>query len=161
MKIKYILNETLFTNSENLDRHWEKHVLKQDEPFNSLDPKFPNMTKDQYDKFADELSNMTAWTSKDINNPDIPVIGFVLKDGRRVKFLKHCRYWVLSKFPEEVIYVDDDKKGHETISYMLCKPDKIIRELRNFASELPENIKDKTTEESSDYIEGKIEEREE
>jgi hypothetical protein len=50
------------------------------------------MTKDQYDKFADELSNMSAGSSKDINNPDVPVIGFILKNGRRVKFLKHCRY---------------------------------------------------------------------
>jgi hypothetical protein len=44
---------------------------------------------------------------------------------------------------------------------MLCKPDKIVRELRNFASELPENMREKTTEENSDYIEEKREEREE
>lgn len=133
------LFEATFTNPANLDRHYNQHVLKDGEEFNPDDPKFKPISKEEYARRAQELSETKAYPSDD-RDPSHTVIGFVLKDGRCVKFRKRCSDYPTERYCEEVIYVDDENKGHEIISYLVGRPGKIFREKKNFLSELPENI---------------------
>ena len=50
-----LLFEATFTNPANLQRHYEKHVLKPGEKFNPRDPKFPYMTIKEYAKRAEDF----------------------------------------------------------------------------------------------------------
>lgn len=134
---EYLL-ETTFANKRNLEKHYKDHVLEIGERFNPDNPKFPHMSMEQYDFLADELSNEKAGLSTD-RDPSTHVIGFVLKDGRSVKFRKRSQFYPRERFSELVIYVDDELRGHETISYMLGRPGKIFRMLQQYQSELPEN----------------------
>lgn len=99
MKLKQIkdtyLGETFFIPSK-LDGHYEKHVAKDwmDFIFNKnseelLDP----MTKEEYDKYGDELSKQAIRTS-DINSSD-RYIGFVEKTGEVVKYDKAAHTMVI------------------------------------------------------------------
>lgn len=60
-----LLFEATFTNLANLERHYEKHVLKPGEKFNPRDPKFLYMTIKEYAKRAEDFSNEKAGDSED------------------------------------------------------------------------------------------------
>lgn len=134
-----LLFEATFVNPVNLQKHYDKHVLKQGEEFNPDDPKFPYMSIEEYAKRAEDFSNERAGNSEDrishtigwINNR--PGWNF----PRIVKFRKSSR--LHKGFGEMVAYVDSPQSGTEVIQYMLTRPGKIFREKKYKISELPEN----------------------
>ena len=135
------LFEATFTNPENLKRHYHQHVLQDGEKFDPMDPKYPSsMTIEEYAKEAKELSEAEAGDSE---NRESHIIGFQIGNGRRVKFRKRTNQFEhnpeLARFCDMVMYVDDEERGTEVISYMLGRPGKIFRMKQQFVSELPEN----------------------
>ena len=68
--------------------------------------KLPNMTPEEYNNLADELSSAKA--SK-INDRNARIIGYVADNGKTVKYDRLTSY--------VVAYVDDDIKGHEAVSF--------------------------------------------
>lgn len=138
------LFEATFRNPANLERHYEKHVLKPGEKFNPRDPKFPYMTIKEYAKRAEDFSNEKAGDSEDRVSHTIGWISDKKewKFPRIVKFRKSSR--LHKGFGEMVAYVDSPESGTEVIQYMLTRPGKIFREKPYMISELPENIKDET-----------------
>lgn len=137
----YLLEAT-FLNKDNLAAHYDSHVLKVGEKFDPKNPKFPHMSIEEYEKRAIELSEMDAGKSDD-TNPKTKVVGFMLNDGRCVKFRKRCPFFITDRYCEVVIYVDDEIHGHEVITYMVGRPGKLKRVKENqYAGELPENIKE-------------------
>lgn len=143
------LNEVTFTNAENLNRHYNDHVLKDGEKLDPENPKFPPMTKEEYAKRAKELSEAEAGLSSDRVSH---IIGFKINKHakkhnedepfRNVKIRKRCQFYPHDRFCEEVIYVDDDIQGREIITYFVGRRGKINRELKSYCGELDEN-KDK------------------
>ncbi len=130
------LLEATFLNAANLDRHYQKHVLQPGEVFNPDDPKFPHMSKEDYANRAETLSLVPAGDSEDRSSH---IIGFEIEDGRRVKIHKRSPFYPRDRFCEVVMYVEDENRGTEIISYMLGRPGKLFRLKQHFVKELPEN----------------------
>ena len=119
-----LLLEATWRNQANLQRHFEKQVLKDGEKFNPDDPKFaPNMTIDDYRQEAEKLSTAKADKSvykiyeQDIegNKYDVPkrspnlasnIIGWELlpqpgREGRMPRKIKVSKYINPKFFPPE------------------------------------------------------------
>ena len=107
------LVEVYFT-PRNRERHYNSHVISDaDGPF-----KMTEMTIEEYDQLADDLSSAPA--SK-LNDRSARIIGYITKSGRTVK---HDKETLLT-----VVYVDDDIKGHEAISLYKQPTGKFFRKL--------------------------------
>lgn len=61
---EFLLKAT-FKNPINLQKHYDKHVLKPNEKFDPNDPKFPYMSLKEYAKRAEDFSNEPAGDSED------------------------------------------------------------------------------------------------
>lgn len=151
--IEEILDESTWNNSHSLENHFDRHVLKQGEKFDSNDPKFnSNMTIDDYKSEAESLTRAPAGKHDD---KTASVIGFKLKPiryqdvGRSERYVKIKRFVTPKYFPQEakdgtryreaVIYVDNDGDD-DIISYMIIKPSRFFQYVNYlFDEELPEN----------------------
>lgn len=130
------LLEVTFENRFNLERHYADHVLRPNERFNPENPKFSYMSIEEYARRAEELSNADAGKSDSREN----IVGFITERNGIERIIKYKKYSSRRGFGEEVIYVDDEEKGHEIITYMMTRPGKLYRERKNFKRELPENV---------------------
>ena len=137
-----LLLEATFKNPINLQKHYDKHVLKPGEVFNPDDPKFPYMDIKEYAKRAEDFSNEPAGDSEDRVSH---TIGWI-SSRPEWKFPRIVKFRISSRlhkgFGEMIAYVDSDISGTEVIQYMLTRPGKIFREKKYMISELPENITD-------------------
>lgn len=118
MKFKYnysILDEVFF-KPKNLDIHYNKHVLSNEDGL----LKIQYMSKDAYNNLADRLSTADA---KPITDTTANIIGYVTKTDRIVK---HNKFNKLT-----IVYVDDDIRGHEVISLYKQPTEKFFRKLNN------------------------------
>ena len=130
------LTEATFDNIDNLRNHYKRHVLKYKEPFDENDPKFPFMTMNEYRDRAENLSLEPAGTSEDRQSH---VIGFYVKDNRKVKVKKRSNFFPDKRFCEVVVYVtDDDTNKDAIISYYLGRFNKIYSLKQNFTKQLDE-----------------------
>ena len=120
MKFKLIedLDEVYFTD-KNLKVHYDKHVISDKDG----NLKLPNMTTDEYNKLADELSSKEA---SRINNKEARIIGYVADNGKIVKYDRLTNY--------VVAYVDDDAKGHEAASFYKQPIYKFFKKLNDKSS---------------------------
>ena len=120
MKFKLIedLDEVYFTD-KNLKVHYDRHVVSDKDG----NLKLPNMTTDEYNKLADELSSKEAGR---INNKEARIIGYVADNGKTVKYDRVTNY--------VVAYVDDDKKGHEAVSFYKQPISKFFKKLNDKSS---------------------------
>lgn len=135
---EYLL-EVTFLNPTNAARHYRNHVLSQYEKFNPNDPKFPSMSLQKYMNKAKDLSEAPSAPYTDTT---APIIGFKIKRNedkseRYVKVKRHSSYYSKFNFSEIVIFVDDDVRGHEIVSYYLGKPKKLNKLLLDYSGELP------------------------
>ena len=120
MKFKLVddLDEVYFTD-KNLKVHYDKHVSSDKDG----DLKLPDMTPDEYNNLADELSSADA--SK-INNKEARIIGYVADNGKIVKYDRLTNY--------VVAYVDDNVKGHEAVSFYKQPINKFFKKLNDECS---------------------------
>ena len=120
MKFKLVeeLDEVYFTD-KNLKVHYDRHVVSDIDG----DLKLPEMTSDEYNNLADELSSAEA--SK-INDRESRIIGYVADNGKTVKYDKLTNY--------VVAYVDDDIKGHEAVSFYKQPIAKFFKKLNDETS---------------------------
>lgn len=133
------LDEARFSGS-NLERHYDKHVLKPDEEFDRNDPKFPYMTLDEYKKRAEILSKAAAGSyKKNKDNAKNKVFGWLIQNDkspekRYIKIRQNSP--LMPGFPELVIYSENGV----IISYMLLRGlGRIVKYKNDFVEELPEN----------------------
>ena len=110
------ITEVFFTNKKNLDLHYLKHVISDDDE----DMKMVYMSKEEYNNLADTLSNAQAYP---INVFDANIIGYVSETGRILKYDKETNLLV--------VYVDDDILGHEVISLYRQPIHKFYRKLKS------------------------------
>lgn len=139
-----VLDEVFFSrrNSNgkplsNLELHYTKHVDPKYYADKMLgvdteDQLMPMMSMDEYDALADKLSSAKA---SNVRDNDADIIGYVTKNGNRVKYQKSTGYLVA--------YVDDDEKGHEAIALYKQPFGKFKHRLEGspkfkYASDLPE-----------------------
>lgn len=126
MKVKYdvskllekynYLDEVYFERESDLDRHYNKHVVSdEDGPF-----KMEYMSKDDYNNLADTLSSAPA---SRINDRSARIIGYVTERGRFVKYDRDTNL--------VVAYVDDDVNGHTAISLYKQPISKFYRKLNS------------------------------
>ena len=133
------LNEAYFSGN-NLERHYERHVLKPDEEFDRSDPKFPYMTLDEYKKRAEDLSKAAAgsYRKNRVNNVN-KVFGWAIKNDKsdEIRYIKiRQNSPLMPGFPELVIYSENDT----IISFMLLRGmGRIYKYKNDFVEELPEN----------------------
>ena len=117
MKFKLVndLDEVYFTD-KNLEIHYNRHIISDRD--GKL--KLPDMTPEEYNNLADELSSADACK---INDKEARIIGYVADNGKTVKYdrLTNC----------VVAYVDDDIKGHEAVSFYKQPIDKFFRKLND------------------------------
>ena len=117
MKFKLVeeLDEVFFTD-KNLKIHYDRHIVSDMD--GTL--KLPDMTPDEYNNLADELSSAEAGR---INNKESRIIGYVAANGKTVKYdrLTNC----------VVAYVDDDIKGHEAVSFYKQPINKFFKKLND------------------------------
>ena len=120
MKFKLIddLDEVYFTD-KNLKAHYNKHVASDIDG----NLKLPDMTPDEYNNLADELSSADA---SRINNKEARIIGYVADNGKIVKYDRLTNY--------VVAYVDDDIKGHEAVSFYKQPINKFFKKLNDESS---------------------------
>jgi len=135
------LDEAYFSGN-NLERHYDKHVLKPDEEFDPGDPKFPYMTLEEYKKRAEDLSKAAAGSyRKNKGNYKNKVFGWAIKNDRSsdLRYIKiRQNSPLVPGYPELVIYSEDGT----IISFMLLRGlGRIYRYKSDFVSELPENEK--------------------
>lgn len=142
-----LLDEATFSGQAHLERHYNDHVLKPDEEFNRDDPKFPNMTIQEYADAAEELSLAKAqpMTKEDIKYAR-GIIGWLALKDDPIKPWKGPREVKINLdspkhpgFMEIVAYVDNAKDGNQIFSYMLARRGKKYREIEYKIGELPEN----------------------
>lgn len=143
--------EATFKGKAHLEKHFNAHVLKENEQFDSNNPKFPhNMTIKDYYNEAEKLSLEKAGNSEDKHSE---VVGWVNnKSGwphpRKIKIRRHSKWD--SSCRDVVVYVDDEKTGNNVITFYLGQPRVLFREKQYYLSELPENEGTLTT---TDYVE--------
>lgn len=120
MKFKLVdtLDEVYFTD-RNLKAHYNKHVASDIDG----NLKLPDMTPDEYNNLADELSSADA---SRINNKEARIIGYVADNGKIVKYDRLTNY--------VVAYVDDDIKGHEAVSFYKQPINKFFKKLNDESS---------------------------
>lgn len=120
MKFKIVedLDEVYFTD-KNLKVHYDRHIIS-DEDGNL---KLPDMTPDEYNNLADELSSADA---SRINNKEARIIGYIAANGKTVKYDRLTNY--------VVAYVDDDIKGHEAVSFYKQPIYKFFKKLNDESS---------------------------
>lgn len=133
------LLEASFTNKVNLDNHYDKHVLKPDEDFNPDDPKFPFMSKEEYNRRAEILSTAVAGDSNDRVSE---VIGWVVDDPewpstREIKIKRNSEF--NPDYIEVVAYIGDEKYKGSVTTYFMAKRSNLVNQKRRFVAELPEN----------------------
>lgn len=145
-----LLDEATFSGIEHLTKHYNEHVLAPDEEFNIGDPKFPNMTIQEYADSAEELSLAKA---QEVKNEDelknaIGIIGWLADNKEGPHPWRHPRNIKINldspKHPgymEIVAYVDDASAGNQVMSYMLARRGKKYREFSHKIAELAENEK--------------------
>lgn len=108
------LEEVYFTNKRNLDRHYNKHVLSdEDGPL-----KMEYMPEEEYNELANTISEAPAGK---LNNKAARIIGYVTTSGRKIKYDKNHNL--------TVVYVDDDVNGHEVIALYKQPLNKFFRKL--------------------------------
>ena len=142
MKLKFkIIDEAKFSGAEHLARHYKAHVLQDGEEFSVFDPKFPQMSLEEYANKAEDLSLADA---KEIHSEE------ELKDARGIVGWKADNVnWRNPRnikinldspqhpgFIEIVAYVDNAAAGNQIMSYMLARRGKKYREFANKISEL-------------------------
>lgn len=149
-----LIDESTWNDTNSLEGHFDKHVLKEDEVFDETDPKFDSSMKiDDYKREAEKLSISKAGKHDDKKSD---VIGFELRprkasdagsSPRYVKIKRNANPKYLpaealesdTKYKEAVIYVDQPHDDN-IISYMLIRLPKFFNFVYNmFADELPEN----------------------
>lgn len=108
------IDEVYFTNKASLDRHYEKHVISDEDGIY----KMKYMDKDEYNELANQLSSAKA---SRLNDRSADIIGYVTKSGRSVKYDKRTNL--------VVAYVDDDKQGHEAIALYKQPINKFFRKV--------------------------------
>lgn len=144
------IDEALF-KEPNLTKHAEgerAHILRPDEEFDPHDPKFDSsMSKEEYQKQARILSELTVGTHKDNSDPNHPVdnvFGWKIRNGQsdkgrniKIKLPTEATSYNPRKLPELVMYSLDG----EIITYMLLQGIwKLKRYDRDFAGELDEKL---------------------
>lgn len=162
-KKSYPLHHT-WTSKTQLRKHYLAHVLRENEEFNGIDPKFTsNMTIEEYRDRAENLANVEAVRSDSIKGL---VIGWQLqpREGdktRTVRCIKMMRGVTKAyraeglkgkPYKEAVIYVQDTKTGDcSIISYFILKPTYFFKLKQQYVGELPENV-DKVTPEEDRFV---------
>ena len=161
---EYILEAT-WTNVRQFQRHYDDHVLDEDEDFNPDNPKFVHMEEQDYKDMAEKFSELPAdkatyrvfynndgTVSNRLMNTRSNVIGFILKPDvgkyqrvtRKAKIIKTpIEYLPNGVSGEEyrtlVVYVDEGGED-EIISCYLLRPKKMFGIFKyQFEDELPEN----------------------
>ena len=159
------LLEASWTNTRQFKRHYNDHVLDEDEEFSPDNPKFKHIDETEYRKMAEDFSELPAdkatyrvFYNEDgsvknrLMNTRSNVIGFILKPDEG-KFQRITRKAKIIKTPQEylpdgvsgeefrtlVVYVDDGGE-EEIISCYLLRPKKMFGIFKyQFEDELPEN----------------------
>ena len=136
------LDEAQFHGYNHLLRHFDKHVLKDGEESNYTDPKFPQMTKQEYADRAEALSLADAQPvlSKDELHSARGIVGWKTYDPRwGIRCIKmNLNPKDYPGYIEHVSYIDE-KSDDQIFSYMLCRKSRKYREFDNKIAELPEN----------------------
>ena len=159
--VEELIEESTWNNTQQLKAHYNKHVLKSGESFDSIDPKFSsNMSLEEYKKCAEKLTREPAGLHDDKNSE---VIGFRVApvsydDSMSPRYIKIRKFVTNKYFPKEarrdghryreaVLYVDTPKDDN-IISYMILKPSRFYKYVTKlFGEELPENQEIANTEE--------------
>lgn len=113
------------------DRFKGKRVVSYNEVFDRNNPKFPNMTKEEYFKAAEELS-LEPYGDPGSNSD---VIGFIStdkrgRDERAVKIRKVSKF--NPNYSDLVIYIDDEGYTPDNASvstFMLARNKRVEKEL--------------------------------
>lgn len=161
---EYILEAT-WTNVRQFQRHYNDHVLDEDEDFNPDNPKFVHMEEQDYKDMAEKFSELTAdkstyrvfynndgTVSNRLMNTRSNVIGFILKPDvgkyqrvmRKAKIIKTPTEYLPNGISGEeyrtlIVYVDEGGED-EIISCYLLRPKKMFGIFKyQFEDELPEN----------------------
>ena len=159
------LLEATWTNKRQFERHYNDHVLQDDEEFSPDNPKFAHIDELEYKNMAKKFSELPAdkatyrvFYNEDgsvknrLMNTRSNVIGFILTPDVN-KFQRITRKAKIVKTPKEylpdgvsgeeyrtlVVYVDDGGE-EEIISCYLLRPKKMFGIFKyQFQDELPEN----------------------
>ena len=148
MKFKVVenfeLDEAQFRGYYHLLKHFDEHVLKDGEQFDDYDPKFDTMTKEEYAKAAQELSETPAEPiidEGDLRKARSGVIGWTAYDPKwgENRFVK-----INLNSPHKPGYIEIvgyiEKPGNDQVfTYMLSRQGKKYREFSRKVGELPEN----------------------
>ena len=159
------LLEATWTNKRQFERHYNDHVLQDEEEFSPDNPKFAHIDELEYKDMAEKFSELPADKAvyrtiynndgsidKRLMNTRSDVIGFILSPDTN-KFQRITRKAKIVKTPKEylpsgvsgeeyrtlVVYVDDGGE-EEIISCYLLRPKKMFGIFKyQFQDELPEN----------------------
>lgn len=160
-----LLLEVAWSNARQFKRHYDDHVLKEDETFSPDNPKFAPMDESEYKRMAEEISelpvekavyktiyNSDGTVSRRIMNTRSKAIGFILKPDegkfkrivRKAKIIKTPKVFLPDgvngdEYRTLVVYVDDGGE-EEIISCYLLRPRKMFGLFNyQYGGELPEN----------------------
>ena len=148
MKFKIVenfeLDEAQFRGYYHLLKHFDKHVLHDGEDFDYNDPKFDPMTKEEYAKAAQELSEMPAepvLDENDLRRANRGVIGWMAYDPRwgENRFIKINLNSPHKSGHIEIVGYKEKPGDDQIFTYMLARPGKKYREFGRKVGELPEN----------------------
>lgn len=126
------LTEVYFTDERNLDYHYNKHVISDEDG----DWKMDYVTKDKYNEMADWLSSVKIVGDATDQAYKGRFVGYVSHDGRII-----IRDNVSNLV---VVFVDDDIHGHSSIALYKQHRNKFNRKMNdpNGAFRFVKSIKD-------------------
>lgn len=84
------LDEVLFTDRNNLVKHYIKHIPLTPEELRGS--KFERMTVDEYEEAADKLSETPAGPARSETHD---VVGFISKNRRYIKYKKSTKEYII------------------------------------------------------------------
>lgn len=102
--------EVLFSSDYNLNKHYNKHVISDEDGQLKMD----FMSKDDYNYLADTLSSSHAGK---LNNKEATIIGYTTKSGKFIKYdkLNHLLI-VYAKDGAIALYKQGNKKFWDTVN---------------------------------------------
>lgn len=115
-----LLDEARIKDPRKILQHYQSHVLAPDEQFNPNNPKFPNMSVEEYLDAGEVLSLEHA----DPMGSNSDIVGWVIydhNDYRNMKFRKNSLF--MPGYSDVCIYKTDFSDIENT--FMLCKPSRI------------------------------------
>lgn len=130
--------EAHFTGSEShFWDHYGRKILFNGDKFDYRDPKFPYMTTDDYDNYADELSTHPA---DEIDSNSEYVGGKLIKDNRLIKIRKHSKF-VPKKYGDYMdVVIYKDPPDEQVFTFMPVKRERLDSKYKfQIVDSLPEN----------------------